>query len=113
MDPMELLKMINGKVVPTKAVLSDWRRSWAVTCPTFRSWLLKSNRDTGQNKTGKDPTLPRSHHPHPIPPGHPTLTSDHNRRSEKTGSVPKLASVVMAAASAAIAASSVTLLRWC
>jgi hypothetical protein len=28
---MELLRMINGKVVPTKAVVQGWRTIWAAT----------------------------------------------------------------------------------
>jgi hypothetical protein len=51
-DPMELLQMINGKVVPTRAVISGLTRNSTAMSPSSRSWPLKSNRDTGQN-TGR------------------------------------------------------------
>jgi hypothetical protein len=48
MDPIELLRMINGKVVPTRAVISGLAKELHSNVFSSQSWPPILNRDTGQ-----------------------------------------------------------------
>jgi hypothetical protein len=41
-DPVELLRMINGKAVPTKAVIDGLAKLWTATRGTSKNWLRRS-----------------------------------------------------------------------
>jgi hypothetical protein len=69
-DPMELLQMINGEMVPTRAVISALAKELHCMFPSSRNWPLKSNRDTGQN-TGCGLTVVRC--PRQSPPDEPYI----------------------------------------
>jgi hypothetical protein len=43
-DPAELLAMINGKVMPTKAASAAWLRNCIRMSGSCRSWLLRSSQ---------------------------------------------------------------------
>jgi hypothetical protein len=46
-DPMLLLRMINGREAPTKAVIAGLARSWTQIRGISRSWLRRSSQLKG------------------------------------------------------------------